>query len=826
MTHDTILPPPFLPPAAARATPGPLFQSFWMGGYEGADHVNSRGEALCLRRSNGHERHAAQDYAALARFGIRTIRESVGWRDATDAAGRLDLRATVRMAQEAQRHGLQVIWTLQHYGHPADVDFFRPDFVHRFADFCGQAARALKGFGPLAPVFQPINEISFLSWAAATTDLIHPYRAGPSTRGYELKCRLVQATLAGCDAIWAEAPDARIVHTDPLIHVASANDDPLDIAAAAALTHEQYQAWDMLAGMAEPALGGAPRYLDVLGINYYHSNQWLHPGHERLSWHLADPRRRPLDTLLADAWHRYRRPLFLSETGHVGDGRGLWLEYIAQAALRCQIDAVPLEGICLYPLVDRTDWEAPAQWHRSGLWDVGGLPAAAREGVEAPRRSLHLPFAERLLQWQRVVPAPDAAAALHALAHPPLPVGSGATSIHSSGLPMTTLIVFSHLRWDFVYQRPQQLLSRLAQRFSIVFVEEPVPHAERAVLERLHPCAGVEVLRPHVTGSAPGFHDDHIPAVQALLADYVERHGLEDYWLWFYTPMAMPFASDLVPGGVVYDCMDELSAFRHAPKQLLQRESALFKLADLVFTGGQSLYESKRTRHPQVHCLPSSVDAAHFARGRGQTVEPVEQAAIAGPRIGYFGVIDERIDIELIRRLASDHPEWQIVMVGPVVKIDQADLPRADNIHWLGQQDYADLPSFIAGWDVCLLPFALNDATRFISPTKTLEYMAAGKPIVSTPIRDVVTPYGAIVRIADTPDAFVQACEAALQQPAQERALEQAAREAVLATTSWDRTAAEMADLIEAQAAGQRALDRPVVRATGALVVTPATAVG
>lgn len=825
MTLDTSLPPAFSP-APSTVTHGPLFQSFWMGGYEGADHINSRGEALCLRRSNGHERHAAQDYAALARFGIRTIRESVGWRDSSDAAGNLDLRATVRMAQEAHRHGLQVIWTLQHYGHPASVDLFRADFVHRFADFCGQAARALKGFGYLAPVFQPVNEISFLSWAAATTDLIHPYRAGSSERGYELKCRLVQATLAGCDAIWAEAPTARIVHTDPLIHVASAHEDPIDIAAAAALTREQYQAWDMLAGMTEAQLGGAPRYLDVLGINYYHSNQWLHPGQERLSWHLADPRRRPLNDLLADVWRRYRRPLFLSETGHVGSGRGLWMDEVAKAALRCQVDEVPLEGICLYPLIDRTDWEESSRWHRSGLWDVGGLTAAAREGAVPPRRFLHLPFAERLLQWQRVVPAPDAATASELLGLPPSPRGGGLPSLDSPGPPMTTLIVFSHLRWDFVYQRPQQLLSRLAQRFSIVFVEEPVPNAERAVLERLHPCAGVEVLRPHVTGSAFGFHDDHIPGVKALLAGYFERHVLDDHWLWFYTPMAIPFASDLAPNGVVYDCMDELAAFRHAPKQLLQRESALFKMADLVFTGGQSLYESKRARHPHVHCLPSSVDAAHFARGLDQGEEPAQQAAIAGPRIGYFGVIDERIDIELIRRLAADHPEWQIMMVGPVVKIDVADLPHAANIHWLGQQDYADLPSFIAGWDVCLLPFALNEATRFISPTKTLEYMAAGKPIVSTPIRDVVTPYGAIVRIAETPDAFVRACEAALQQPADARALEQVAREAVLATTSWDKTVAQMADLIDGRAAERSSVTQPLVRATGALAVSQAKAVG
>ena len=391
---------------------------------------------------------------------------------------------------------------------------------------------------------------------------------------------------------------------------------------------------------------------------------------------------------------------------------------------------------------------------------------------------------------------------------------------------MPTLIVFSHLRWNFVYQRPQQLLSRLAKRFQVVFVEEPVPNAERAVMERLQPCSGVEVLRPHVTGAAPGFHDDHIPVVQSLLALYLKSHALNDYWLWFYTPMAVPLASGLTPGGIVYDCMDELAAFQHAPRQLLQRENVLFRLADLVFTGGQSLYESKRGRHPSVHCLPSSVDAAHFALGLGDGPQPQAQAQIAGPRIGYFGVIDERVDLELIAFMAAVHPDWQFVMVGPVVKIDPAALPRAENIHWLGQQDYADLPAFIAGWDVCLLPFALNEATRFISPTKTLEYMAAGKPIVSTPIRDVVTPYGGVVRIAETHAAFVAACEDALQQTDEARAREQRLRDVVLARTSWNKTATRMADLIEAHEAARLASVASARGMTGLPPVTPAAAVG
>ena len=376
---------------------------------------------------------------------------------------------------------------------------------------------------------------------------------------------------------------------------------------------------------------------------------------------------------------------------------------------------------------------------------------------------------------------------------------------------MRTLVVFSHLRWNFVYQRPQHLLSRLAQRWRVIFIEEPVLKAGQNELERFDPAANVQVWRPHVTGDAPGFHDDHLPAMQRMLADAMAEEGVSDYWVWFYTPMALPLATELAPRGVVYDCMDELTLFKHAPRQLVQRENALFKMADLVFTGGRSLYNAKRTRHPDVHCFPSSVDAKHFA----QADEHRLLAGIARPRLGYCGVIDERVNLELIAGMAQRHPEWQIVMVGPVVKIDPATLPERPNIHWLGQQSYDDLPGLISGWDVCLLPFALNEATRYISPTKTLEYMACGRPSVSTSIRDVVEPYGHLVAIADTVDEYVAACEKILARTPTEQAGHARALAEIVARTSWDATAKAMGDLIAAA-------DR--VRALSDKVVAPQSA--
>lgn len=365
---------------------------------------------------------------------------------------------------------------------------------------------------------------------------------------------------------------------------------------------------------------------------------------------------------------------------------------------------------------------------------------------------------------------------------------------------MPTIIVFSHLRWNFVYQRPQHLMSRLAEYCHIVFMEEPMPNATQNFLERLTPCAGVEVLRPHVTHDAAGFTDDLAPLLGRLLAEYLQDQGIHDYWAWFYTPLAVPVAKSLKPNGIIYDCMDELSAFKNASPLLIRREHELFGIADIVFTGGPSLYQSKRNHHPNVHCFASSVDASHFAPDHNEPeIRPdhIAQHKIAHPRLGYFGVIDERIDIDLIRALADAHPDWQIIMVGPVVKIDPASLPIRQNIHWLGQMSYDDLPHLVAGWDVCLMPFAINEATRFISPTKTLEYMAAEKPVASTPIKDVVEPYSHVVSIADSQETFISACSTLLQESEQQRAERLAAMRDIVAKTSWDITAQVMYELIE-----------------------------
>ncbi len=379
---------------------------------------------------------------------------------------------------------------------------------------------------------------------------------------------------------------------------------------------------------------------------------------------------------------------------------------------------------------------------------------------------------------------------------------------------MSTIIVFCHLRWDFVYQRPQQLLSRLAQHYRILFVEEPVHDDGDSFMEQSSPAPNVTVCRPHTPSHAGGFHDDQIPLLQPLLARLLAPG--ERPIVWFYTPMALPLLQELQPSLVVYDCMDELAAFKNPPKQLLQRETALLNLADLVFAGGPSLYQAKRERHANAHCFPSSVDVRHFERALERASSHPDQHGLAGPRLGFYGVIDERFDGALIAGVADARPDWQLVLVGPVLKIDEASLPRRANIHYLGQRTYEELPAFLAGWDVCLLPFALNEATRFISPTKVLEYMAAELPIVSTPIADIEQPYGGIVAIARDAGAFVAACDAALGMGEAQREAMLAQMRGVVASTSWDRTADAMRALLSSAPARRAAPRFAPADATGA----------
>jgi UDP-galactopyranose mutase len=363
----------------------------------------------------------------------------------------------------------------------------------------------------------------------------------------------------------------------------------------------------------------------------------------------------------------------------------------------------------------------------------------------------------------------------------------------------TTLICFSHLRWNFVFQRPQHLMSRFAREMNVIFWEEPVDIGpkETAYLQvrEAENAPNVRIVVPHLPQGMPA------DAREAALGRLLDAHlasASGSLIAWYYTPMMLPFSKHVTPDVTVYDAMDELSKFKFAPEHLLDLEQELIDRADVVFTGGSSLYEAKKDRHDNVHCFPSSVDRAHFCKARAHQFDPADQEDLPKPRLGFYGVIDERFDTELLAKAAEMRPDWSFVMVGPVVKISEEDLPKRHNIHYLGGKTYDQLPAYLSGWDVALMPFAMNESTQFISPTKTPEYLAGGKPVVSTPIKDVVRHYGQLegVGIAADAESFVEECEKALKLARDPESGWLAEADLMLSASSWDTTQARMAGLI------------------------------
>jgi len=353
------------------------------------------------------------------------------------------------------------------------------------------------------------------------------------------------------------------------------------------------------------------------------------------------------------------------------------------------------------------------------------------------------------------------------------------------------IICFSHLRWDFVFQRPQHLLCRCAKTFRTFYIEEPIFSRDRTGLQVKQASQDLFTVTPLLI---EGLQDaEMIKLQQALLADLWTTYKIKDYAAWFYTPMALPIIESLPqPIMIVYDCMDELSGFKFAPPEIHERELQLMERADVVFTGGHSLYQAKKHQHHNIHSFPSSIDKQHFGKARSVNQQPPEQADLGGPCIGFFGVIDERMDIELLRAIAVKRPDWNLILIGPIVKIDPETLPLLPNIHYIGPKDYNALPEYLGGWDVALIPFALNDSTEFISPTKTPEYLAGGVPVVSTAIRDVVNPYEikGLVYIGRSEDDFIKGINKSLSLKNSKEWLRSV--DDFLQNVSWDDTWTQM----------------------------------
>jgi len=357
------------------------------------------------------------------------------------------------------------------------------------------------------------------------------------------------------------------------------------------------------------------------------------------------------------------------------------------------------------------------------------------------------------------------------------------------------LVCFSHLRWGFVFQRPNHLLSRFSKHQRVFFIEEPIfhDHEDKIQIENFN--ENLFVITPYIKHglSEAEIHNRQRKVINKVFINM----KINRFFSWYYTPMAIPFTDHLTPELVIYDCMDELSAFKFAPPELKIRERELFKKADVVFTGGNSIFNSKKDSHHNIFSFPSSIDKHHFGIARSFKEDPADQASIPHPRFGFFGVVDERFDIDMLDKVAREKPEWNFVILGPIVKIDPASLPHYENIHYLGGKSYEELPKYIAGWDIATIPFAMNESTKFISPTKTPEYLAAGKPVISTPITDVVHPYGdnKLVHIASNAEEFIAAGTKELNKKRRSAWLKKV--DEFLAFNSWDRTWSQMVRNIE-----------------------------
>jgi glycosyltransferase involved in cell wall biosynthesis len=359
------------------------------------------------------------------------------------------------------------------------------------------------------------------------------------------------------------------------------------------------------------------------------------------------------------------------------------------------------------------------------------------------------------------------------------------------------LICFSHLRWNFVYQRPQHLLSRFAKHQRVFFIEEPIFDAESDFYSVNKEGKSLWIITPHIQNNLSAEH--RVQRQKLLVNLLMEDMQISKYLTWYYTPMALEFSRDLKPLLIIFDCMDELSAFKFAPSELKELEAELLSKADIVFTGGYSLFLSKKDKHPNLHYFPSSIDKEHFSQARKKTVaDPPDQSNIPRPRLGFYGVLDERLDTDLVEAMAALKPKWHFIYIGPIVKIDPKSLPQRKNIHYLGSKNYNELPTYLAGWDIALMPFALNESTRFISPTKTPEYLAGGKPVISTPIVDVVEAYGntGLVYIGETAEEFISAATHCLKHPEQQKEWLKDVDEE-LKGNSWDLTWKRMAERME-----------------------------
>ena len=790
-----------------------------------------------ILESTGHVERWREDLELLAGCGVRRLRYPIRWHRIEQSPGVYDWRFTDDVLGHMAERGFRpIVDLLHHTSYPAWLSGFTdPRFGPAFVDYVEAFARRYPEIGEYTLVNEPFTTV----FLCGHEGLWAPHLTG--MEGFLAVLRaLLPATLAADEAYRAAAPGARHVWVD----VAERHtwEGPGDAAArAAALANDRrFFLLDAYLGLpldarrpfvrqlleagGEDLLRLPPGRIDVLGLDYYAHNQWHYkPGGAVRS----SPVAAPLSKLILEYWNRYRVPCILGETNIRGfpSDRATWLKYTLEQCEMARDAGVPLEGYCWFPFIDSADWASellrcdrqidpvgvywldedlerrPSSMSRAYAAAAAGTPAAELPAYELqdPVNTWLAGWMPHMSHWTWVAPPTDETRpAHHPPTHPPAEPSTCTTRGAAPPMPTTPeLVVLSHLRWVFVWQRPQHIISRLAAQHRTWFVEEPLatPGATEVRL-RAEQHGAVTRIWLEVPGPERhvGFDDPLAETYPALLAAHLAAEPAATgthRTTWLYTPMAMELAQAVGWDRLVYDVMDDLAAFKGAPRALRLRQAQALKAADVVFAGGRSLHRSVVGRRPTgTHLFPSGVEPEHFAGARRRRTEEPRPAR---PVAGYVGVIDERLDLSLLADLAAALPEWDIEVVGPVVKIDAASLPAAPNLHYPGPRPYAELPDVMAGFDVGLMPFALNEATRSISPTKTLEYLAAGLPVVSTRVPDVVADYEGIVDLADDAAGFAAACRAGRAGIDETRATR---IEAVLHRQHWDSIAARMEELI------------------------------
>jgi glycosyltransferase involved in cell wall biosynthesis/beta-glucosidase/6-phospho-beta-glucosidase/beta-galactosidase len=786
-----------------------------------------------------HSEHWEEDLQHVLRSGVRHLRYPLRWQRIEREPGQFDWDETDRVLGRLQECGTVPVVDLVHHTTYPDwlSDGFRgPDFGPAFVRYAEQVATRY----PWLPAYTLFNEPFATLFLAGHEALWPPYDRGlPGLRrllGSVLPA-LVEASrrwrelLPHAHHVWVDTAERHSGAGPGKEHAKLANDRRhvvLDLVLGHDLDTERPFLGRLVQDEGASLLELPPLTVDVLGLDYYSHSEWFY---DEGGSHAPSPCPAGLAAVVQEYSDRYQLPLMLSETNVRGtpSDRTSWLRYSLEQYELALSHGVPLHGYCWFPQVDSADWDSLLA-RCAGRPDPVGVLSLEADGSR--RRTAFttaweaaaagLPTQE--LPAVRFQPPCDVQLAgfLPALQHWPWrnPLGTERVPALQADLPGNAvvtadpevspsapdLVVLSHLRWPWVWQRPQHLISRLARHRArhgarTWFVEEPVTgdvgHPELR-MEQVDGLTRAWLVVPRATGRPEflGFDDPVAQGYGDLLADVVGRRDVApDVWL--YTPMALQLALRLDPGRLVYDVMDDLASFLNAPEGLVLRQRRLLAEADIVFTGGPSLHRSVgRQRASGIHLFRSGVETAHYAQSR------LLRRPHPRPVAGYVGVVDERLDLELLGDLARQLPDWTVRVVGPVAKIEDDALPHAPNLEYPGLTPYERLPEVMAGFDVALMPFALNEATRSISPTKTLEYLAAGLPVVSTRVPDVVADYGDVVHFADDGAQFAAACREVLRHDADAR--DRRARP-LQARQEWDAIAAAMAELLDGVTRADRA---------------------